>query len=77
MGWWRRRPLLLHFAYGAVVPALLLMEAHLLTSRLKELPGHLLFTIAAAVNLVLGARACRRASAPERAAPRPSWRCAA
>jgi hypothetical protein len=39
-----------------VVPALLL-EAHLLTPRLKELPDHLLFTVAAAVNLMLTARA--------------------
>jgi hypothetical protein len=48
---------LLHYLYGAVVPALLLVEAHLLGSRLKELPKHLLFTIAAAVNLLLTARA--------------------
>jgi hypothetical protein len=39
-----------------VVPALLL-EAHLLTPRFKELPDHLLFTVAAAVNLMLTARA--------------------
>jgi hypothetical protein len=48
---------LLHYLYGAVVPALLLVEAHLLRPRLKELPDHLLFTIAAAVNLLLTARA--------------------
>lgn len=48
---------LLHYVYGAVVPTLLLVEAHLLTPRLKELPNHLLFTIAAAVNLLLTARA--------------------
>jgi hypothetical protein len=51
------RPPLLHYLYGAVVPALLLVEAHLLTPRLKELPSYLLFTIAAAVNLLLTARA--------------------
>jgi hypothetical protein len=51
------RPPLLHYLYGAVVPALLLVEAHLLTPRLKELPSCLLFTIAAAVNLLLTARA--------------------
>ena len=51
------RPPLLHYVYGAVVPALLLVEAHLLTPRLKELPNHLLFTVAAAVNLMLTARA--------------------
>jgi hypothetical protein len=48
---------LLHYVYGAVVPALLLVEAHLLGPRLKQLPNHLLFTIAAAVNLLLTARA--------------------
>jgi hypothetical protein len=48
---------LLHYVYGAVVPALLLVEAHLLGPRLKELPKHLLFTIAAAVNLLLTVRA--------------------
>ena len=47
---------LLHYLYGAVVPALLL-EAHLLGPRLKQLPNHLLFTIAAAVNLLLTVRA--------------------
>jgi hypothetical protein len=51
------RPPLLHYVYGAVVPALLLVEAHLLSPRFKELPNHLLFTIAAAVNLLLTARA--------------------
>lgn len=51
------RPPLLHYVYGAVVPALLLVEAHLLGPRFKELPNHLLFTIAAAVNLLLTARA--------------------
>ena len=48
---------LLHYLYGAVVPALLLVEAHLLGPRLKQLPNHLLFTIAAAVNLLLTVRA--------------------
>jgi zinc transporter ZupT len=51
------QPPLLHYIYGAVAPALLLVEAHLLTPRLKELPDHLLFTVAAAVNLMLTARA--------------------
>jgi hypothetical protein len=51
------RPPLLHYVYGAVVPALLLVEAHLLGPRFKDLPNHLLFTIAAAVNLLLTARA--------------------
>ena len=47
---------LLHYLYGAVVPVLLLVEAHLLGPRLKQLPNHLVFTIAAAVNLLLTAR---------------------
>ena len=48
---------LLHYLYGAVVPVLLLVEAHLLGPRLNQLPKHLLFTIAAAVNLLLTVRA--------------------
>jgi hypothetical protein len=58
------RPPVLHYVYGAIVPALLLVEAHLLTARLKELPGHLLFTIAAAVNLPLTARALQTGLGP-------------
>jgi hypothetical protein len=58
------RPPLLHYVYGAVVPALLLVEAHLFTKRLKDLPGHLLFTIAAAVNLPLTARALQTGLGP-------------
>jgi hypothetical protein len=58
------RPPLLHYVYGAVVPALLLVEAHLLTARLKELPNHLLFTIAAAINLPLTARALQTGLGP-------------
>jgi hypothetical protein len=50
------RPPLLHYVYGAIVPALLLFEAHVFARRL-DLPNHALFTIAAFVNLLLGARA--------------------
>lgn len=60
-----------HYVYGAVMPALLLVGAHLAHGPPKELPSHLLVTIAAAVNLPLTARALepyrpRPASAPER-----------
>jgi hypothetical protein len=58
------RPPLLHYLYGAVVPALLLVEAHLFTARLKELPNQLLFTIAAAVHLPLTARALQTGLGP-------------
>lgn len=51
------RPPLLHYVYGAVVPGLLLVEAHVFTRRLDDLPDHTLFTIAAFVNLLLAARA--------------------
>jgi hypothetical protein len=51
------RPPLLHYIYGAVVPVLLLVEAHVFARRLDGLPNHALFTIAAFVNLLLGARA--------------------
>jgi hypothetical protein len=50
------RPPLLHYIYGAVVPVLLLVEAHVFAGRL-DLPRHALFTIAAFVNLLLAARA--------------------
>jgi hypothetical protein len=43
---------------------LLLVEVHLLTARLKELPNHLLFTVAAAVNLPLTARALQTGLGP-------------
>ena len=58
------RPPLLHYVYGAVVPALLLAEAHVLTRRLDDLPRHTLFTIAALVNLFLAARALQTGLSP-------------
>jgi hypothetical protein len=58
------RPPLLHYTYGAVVPALL-VEAHLFMARLKELPNDLLFINAAAVNLPRTARALPTDLGPE------------
>jgi hypothetical protein len=51
------RPPVLHYVYGAIVPALLLLEAHVFARRFDGLPNHALFTITAFVNLLLGARA--------------------
>ncbi len=51
------RPPVLHYVYGAVVPGLLLVEAHVFARRFDGLPNHALFTTAAFINLFLAARA--------------------
>ncbi len=57
------RPPVLHYVYGAVVPWLLLIEAHVFARRL-DLPNHALFTIAALINLLLTARALQTGLGP-------------
>jgi hypothetical protein len=51
------RPPVLHYVYGVVVPALLLVEAHVFAPRFDGLPSHALFTTAAFINLFLALRA--------------------
>jgi hypothetical protein len=51
------RPALLHYLYGAVFPALVLVVCHVLTRGLEKPPYHLFFTIGAFVVFGLTARA--------------------
>jgi hypothetical protein len=51
------RPPLLHYAYGALFPALLLGVAHWLTRGLERPPYHIFFTIASFFILGLTLRA--------------------
>jgi hypothetical protein len=51
------RPPLLHYAYGALFPALLLGVAHWLTRGLEKPPYHVFFTIASFFILGLTLRA--------------------
>jgi hypothetical protein len=51
-----RRPLL-HYLYGAVFPALVLVVCHVFTRGLEKPPFHLFFTIGSFFMLGLTARA--------------------
>ncbi len=51
-----RRPLL-HYLYGAVLPAIVLVVAHVFTRGLEKPPYHVFFTVAAFVVFGLTARA--------------------